>query len=143
MAKSKVSTGFWGELARITLYKRNQGRLTRQLTWVGLAAVVFLGCWQLSEGPLSSYGREIRVGIPLLLAALGGWAAFRLVNYPRFADFLISVEAEMDKVSWASWDELKRATMVVLATMFFLGVVLFVYDWLWTWLFTQLGILQL
>jgi preprotein translocase subunit SecE len=143
MAKSKATAGFWGELAKFNLYKRNQGRLTRQLTWVGIAAVVFIGCWQLSQGPLSDYGQEIRVGIPLLLAALGGWAAFRLVNFPRFADFLISVEAEMDKVSWASWGELKRATIVVLVTMFFLGFVLFAYDWVWTWLFSKLGILDI
>ncbi len=31
---------------------------------------------------------------------VGLWLCFRLVNMPRFADFLIAVEAEMNKVSW-------------------------------------------
>ena len=37
----------------------------------------------------------------------------------------------MTKVNWPSWGELKRATIVVVFAMFFLGLVLFVYDFLW------------
>ena len=43
-----------------------------------------------------------------------GWLIFRLVQYPPFADFLIATEAEMNKVSWTSRDDLNRATTVVL-----------------------------
>jgi preprotein translocase subunit SecE len=69
--------------------------------------------------------------IPASITVAAAWAVFRLVNYPRFAEFLISVEAEMGKVSWASKQELYRATIVVLSTMLFLGVILFFYDLLW------------
>jgi preprotein translocase subunit SecE len=59
---------------------------------------------------------------------LGGWAAFRIVNIPRFADFLISVEAEMNKVSWPNRNELWRASVVVIVVIFLLTAILFGYD---------------
>ena len=59
-----------------------------------------------------------------------------------FAAFLISVQAEMDKVSWSTWPELWRATVVVVGTMFLLGATLFVYDQVLVFVFKYLGILQ-
>ena len=47
---------------------------------------------------------------------------------PRFADFLISVEAEMNKVSWPSRGELYRASLVVIVVIFLLVAILFGYD---------------
>ena len=41
---------------------------------------------------------------------------------PGFADFLIAVEAEMNKVSWPSRGELFRASIVVLVMIFVLAV---------------------
>ena len=73
-------------------------------------------------------------GLPFLLAALGFWMAFRVINMPSFADFLISVEAEMNKVSWPSRSELTRASIVVIVVMFVLAAILFVYDYFWQWL---------
>ena len=278
MAKSKNNYAFWHELLSAGLYKRNQGRMTRQLTAVAIGLIIFFGCWSLSQGPLFGYvnshyevevsyagsvpdenledslgelinkqvddvlkDRErkefeqpkkilsddeitekyreltesykslwsatavsslkkhhmaiafhfkttrfwttdkerlqimeeisgkfsqavgtldksevtaekpihkvttafwITTGIPLLIATLGSWVVYRGVNYPRFADFLISVEAEMDKVSWASWPELYRSTIVVISTMLFLGVTLFVFDVIWQTLFTWLDVLN-
>lgn len=144
MAKKKGDAGFWPELLSYQIYKKNQGRLTRQLTAIGIGVVIFTGAWTLSQGWLSDYRQSpgIQVGIPLLIATLGAWSAFRLVNYPRFADFLISVEAEMDKVSWPGRQELIRATVVVVASMFLLGFVLFFYDFIWQQLFQFLGILE-
>ena len=49
----------------------------------------------------------------------------------------------MNKVSWASRQELFRATIVVLGTMFFLGMVLFVYDFVWKEILIALRVLQL
>ena len=66
-----------------------------------------------------------------------------MVNYPRFADFLISVEAEMDKVSWSSKSELYRATVVVLVTMVLIGIILFVFDVIWQYFFEFIGFLEI
>ncbi len=132
MAKSKNSPTIWGELLSVGVYKRNQGRLTRQLTFLALSAVVGFGTWTVSQGALSeSDDVRIRIGIPFVIFVVCEWVVYRLVNYPRFSDFLISVEAEVDKVTWSSRQELIQATIVVVITMFLMGVVLFVYDFLW------------
>jgi preprotein translocase subunit SecE len=51
---------------------------------------------------------------------------------PSFADFLIAVEAEMNKVSWPTRTELFRSSMVVIFCILFLTVVLFGYDMFWS-----------
>ncbi|MEC8240045.1 MAG: preprotein translocase subunit SecE, partial [Planctomycetota bacterium] len=59
----------------------------------------------------------------------------RLVQLPRFADFLIAVEAEMNKVSWPAQGELVKASIVVIFVIFFLAGVLFSFDLIWNSLF--------
>ena len=66
-----------------------------------------------------------------LLTAACCWIAFRLVNWPRFADFLIAVEAEMAKVSWPSRRELIRSSVVVLVNMVALAALLWIFDAAW------------
>jgi preprotein translocase subunit SecE len=118
---------FVQELFRVGVYKRNQGRIARQATFAALALIVALGAWTLSEflqerGPVAHYL------VPFVLLVAGVWASFRIVNMPSFADFLISVEGEMNKVSWPSRGELFRASIVVMAVIFFLAALLFFYD---------------
>jgi preprotein translocase subunit SecE len=81
-------------------------------------------------------------GLPLLLVAGGVWFSYRIVNFPRFADFLVAVEAEMNKVSWPSRTELFRSSVVVIVVIFSLAAILFGYDQLWNLLFKALGILK-
>jgi preprotein translocase subunit SecE len=143
MARVTHDASFWAEVASGALYKRNQGRLTRQLTALAVAAVFLVGAWMFSNTLLSELDRPVRVGVPCLIAAAGAWLAFRLVNYPRFADFLISVEAEMDKVSWPDWPYLVRATGVTLAVMFLLCAYLWLWDLVWFKVFDWIGFLDL
>jgi preprotein translocase subunit SecE len=115
------------ELFRFGLYKRNQGRIARQATIAALAVIVALGCWKFSEfnsekGPVAHYI------VPLVLLVIGLWTSFRIVQMPAFADFLISVEGEMNKVSWPARGELFRASLVVILVIFFLAALLFLYD---------------
>lgn len=142
MSRGKDDTTFAASLLSVSPYKRNQGRMARRLTALAVAAIALVGCWTLSQTALSQFEPPVRVGIPSLLACLALWTAYRLVNYPRFADFLVSVEAEMDKVSWADFEYLKRATAVVLGVMLFLGVVLSLYDIFWWEVFTRIGVLE-
>ena len=53
------------------------------------------------------------------------------MNVPAFADFLIAVEAEMNKVSWPTRPELFRAATVVLLVIFLMGAYLSVCDLIW------------
>jgi preprotein translocase subunit SecE len=126
------------ELFRIGFYKRNQGRIARQATFGALALIVALGALSLSNylGGIASDNTDwsptqqnvVKYFIPLVVLAVGLWASFRIVQIPTFAEFLISVENEMNKVSWPSRGELFRASLVVILVIFFLAAILFAYD---------------
>lgn len=124
------------ELFRVGLYKRSQGRITRQTTCVALVVVLALGCLRLSQ-VLMVQENWLRYGVPALLLMLGGWVAYRLVNFPAFTDFLIAVEAEMNKVSWPSRSELIRSSLVVLLMIFALAALLFGFDTFWRVFFSK------
>ncbi len=115
------------EIFSVGLYKRTQGRVARQATFAALAVIVALGAWSMSAY-FQDRGREWQYFIPMALVAIGLWASFRIVQIPAFADFLISVEGEMNKVSWPSRGELFRASVVVILVIFFLAGLLFLYD---------------
>ena len=145
--------GFFQELWRVGLYKRSQGRITRQVTFAALAVCFAIGMWRLSEFlstanpkflhfglPDNVISGGLRWGLPGLLLLIGWWIAYRAVNLPAFADFLIAVEAEMNKVSWPARGELFRASVVVLVTIVSLAILLFVYDAIWRSLFHLMGI---
>jgi len=106
-------------------YKRSQGRVARQLTFAALAVAFAVAAWNINSAATSDLGRYI---VPLVVLAAGLWASFRIVHLPKFADFLISVEAEMNKVTWPGRTELWRASMVVMFVIFLLAGILFLYD---------------
>ena len=140
MAKPETGT-FLSELLAVGMYKPTQGRLARQLTAAALGVMVLAGAYILSVGPLQNVSKGVQTGVPIVIVFVFGWVIFRLVNYAKFAEFLISVEAEMGKVSWAPKQELYRATVVVLSTMAFLAVILFAYDFIWQTFFQAIGVL--
>jgi preprotein translocase subunit SecE len=143
MEKEKTSTTgmLLRELASTAIYKRSQGRIARQVTFAVLLVIIALGCWKLShfwaaEDPVWLW----RYSIPAGLVALGGWVAYRIVCLPRFADFLIAVEAEMSKVSWPTRQELFRSVITVLVVMFAMGAILGLYDVFWIELLQLIGV---
>lgn len=146
MAKTKAAEGgsLIQEMFQAGLYKRAQGRVARQVTFAAVAIAVALGSWSLMQWLsvwLPSGWDSLQYAIPGALLVLGCWIAYRIVNYPQFADFLIAVEAEMAKVSWPSRAELIRSSIVVIVVIFVLAAVLFSYDVVWNWIFTKLGFL--
>lgn len=142
MAKPNSETsrsGFWSELFQFGLYKPNQGRVVRQVTFLVTALLACLVAWEIQRSGLF---RSAAVGYSVLLgvAAVGIWFAFRAVNYSVFADFLIAVEAEMNKVSWPSRKELWNSSLVVMFVIFAMALFLFVFDAVWTAVFEAIGI---
>jgi preprotein translocase subunit SecE len=148
------SGGLWSELFQVGVYKRSQGRIARQVTFFALVVMFVILCWRLSEliSPRAILGMfgggaapwaegAIKFGIPGVLLAIGVWFSFRLVNVARFADFLIAVEAEMNKVSWPTRSELFRSSVVVIVLLVLLSAVLYFYDIIWQILFRWLGVL--
>lgn len=143
MSKQKAmpASSFVGEIFHVGLYKPSQGRVTRQVTCAVLWLAILLAALKLYQ---TLYQAEVwQYAGPLALVVAGFWAAYRAVNFPRFADFLIAVEAEMNKVSWPSKGELIRSSIVVIFVIFMLAIVLFGYDVLWQYLFKNvLGVLK-
>ncbi len=132
-------------------YKKGQGRLTRRGTILGIMALVAAGLWvytqrralglHVAQMPWGKYwsialGGDLELPVlfapeavlPLLIGLGSIWFTYRLVSYPRFADFLIATESEMNKVSWSSRPRLMQDTIVVLTTLALLTVVLFLMD---------------
>jgi preprotein translocase subunit SecE len=136
------AASFWGGLLSFSMYKRQQGRVTRQVTFAAVSLAIGLGVWRLAQVlPLwlggdasSSFGDElglVRFLVPGLLMAAGIWLAFRIVQTPAVADFLIAVETEMTKVSWPTRDEVIRSSIVIIFMIFVLAGILAVYDLFW------------
>jgi preprotein translocase subunit SecE len=132
------------------IYKKNQGRLVRQLTCLAIWIALGLGVWRFHDtvvdgmtlpDSLGETGKSVvRLAIPLLILAAGMWISFRVVNWRTFADFLISVQAEMNKVTWPAKPELVKASLVVIFTIAFLAALLFGFDLFWRAIFEFLGI---
>ncbi len=131
---------FLQSLLRTDIYKRSQGRMVRQVTCFAIWAIFILGAWRLFS-IMPSAQPAFKYAVPAVLLLAGLWIGYRAVNDPTFADFLIAVEAEMNKVSWPTQTELLRASIVVIILIFGLAAVLFLYDMVLSWFFTYvLGI---
>jgi len=53
--------------------------------------------------------------------------------------FLHDVRAEMRRVSWPTFNEVKNTTIITLIAVIFFAVYLFLVDRIWTFLLTQLN----
>ncbi len=148
MAKSKEqksaksgNQGLLTSMLQSGLYKPLQGRIVRQVTFVAVAVIALLITWEISTiawvGDAFN-GAPYAVG--LVLSVAGVWFAYRIVNHPPFADFLIAVEAEMNKVSWPAWPELWKASMVVIFVIFSMAISLWIFDLIWAGVFWFIGV---
>lgn len=130
------------ELFHAGSYKRNQGRTVRLVTAVALGVIIALLAWRLNETlSISASLSRLELIAPIGLLVIGWWCTYRLVNYAKFADFLIAVEAEMSKVSWPTQTELIRSSLVVIFFILSLAAILFGFDLFWQYVFGLLGIL--
>ncbi len=138
-------------------YKKTQGQKARRYTMIGILLIGWSGVytiihheslgrgdWRLTLpfvedpqwrtiAPLS----DVQYAAPILIAAAVFWFAWRAVNMPTFADFLVATEAEMNKVSWSSRRRLMQDTIVVLVTCLLLTLFLLVVDMFWGWVLSR------
>ncbi len=141
-AKKRRFAPFLANLVRGDLYKPLQGKQARLWTTVGLGLTIVMGLRELSLTLGAQSSAATAYGVPAMIGAVLAWFTFRLLNYPPFVEFLIATEAEMNKVSWTSRDDLKRATSVVLVTVVLMAVFLFGVDWIWSYLLQLIGVLR-
>ena len=140
-AADPAQTGLVASMFQAGLYKPLQGRIVRQVTFVSVAVLALLIAWEIASiGLIADSFNGATYAIGLVLSVIGVWFAYRIVNYPAFADFLIAVEAEMNKVSWPTWPELWKASLVVIFVIFSMALSLWVFDLIWAYVFWFIGI---
>ncbi len=137
-------------------YKRSLGVRVRRITILGILIIGGSGAYSLwTQGivpeqltmnmpfalPTLTVWNGARMGakelVSLVILFVTAWFAFRAVNVPDFAEFLIATEAEMNKVSWSTRKRLMQDTIVVLLTTLIMTVFLLVVDLFWGWLLSR------
>jgi preprotein translocase SecE subunit len=141
--KQQLSTLATGSLVKTTAFneaaskiKKEEDKPVREAPFAAAGAPVYQ--------PLTLLP-ALRYTLPLLLLAASIWLAWRVVNFPPFADFLIATEAELNKVSWTTRPRLIQDTIVVLVTVALLAIFLFLMDQTWRVVLSwkPIGVLQL
>jgi preprotein translocase subunit SecE len=145
-------------------YRPEDGHRARAVIGIAIAVITLYGChalWDwLPKGTEDFWGKHLfdlgdeqftvnpAVALALFLAVSSLIAVFKLVNYPRFVDFLIDTENELKKVSWASRRQVISESVVVLSTVILIGAYVFLVDMLlqlvkrldWDFLLHKLGL---
>jgi len=115
-------------MALFKIYKRGQGYYTR--LWSGLVAfaIAATGCYVLWRKLAVITNLWVKTLVPVGLCAVFGLLVFWLMNKPATADFMISAEGEIKKVSWSSKREIAVSTMIVIIVVVFMAIMLFAAD---------------
>jgi preprotein translocase subunit SecE len=121
------------------IYKRGQGKNTRLSSALIAAAIVGIGCLQLYKKLDGTELNEwVIYFVPAGLFAILGYLVFWLINKPSLADFMISAEGELKKVSWSSRQEIIVSTIIVIAVVIIMAGLLGATDLMFRTLFTSL-----
>ncbi len=111
-----------------SIYKKGQGKYVRLGTVIGIGSVILLGMrWALNTFMALDPG-YVKAVVALIIAILGAWLCFWVVNRPRYADFMILAESEMRKVVWPTPPAVFRATRLVIFLTLGLALLLFLID---------------
>jgi len=121
------------------MYKAGQGKNTRLFSGFGLAIIVALGCWQLYQQlQVWSLNPWIVTLVPVGLFAGLAILIFIFSNKHKVADFMISAEGEVKKVSWSTRQEIIASTIIVIIVVICMALLLgatdlcfqFIFGWL-------------
>lgn len=131
----------------IEKYKWGQGKNTRLYSAVSVAVLTAIGCWRLyqkieaSVDASKTSGLVVTVVVPLAVFSIVALFLYWLVNKPTVADFMISAEGELKKVSFSSRQEITVSTFVVIAVVVAMTAMLGAADFLFNLFFSSvLGI---
>ena len=122
--------------------------MIRRLTMMGIWVLFATAAWKCAHMDFTWLAGLVAVpalaftytfaGVVLLF---GLWFGYRLVNWEMFADFLISVEGEMAKVSWPGNAELRSSTIVVLTVFLLLSGMIYICDLVLVLLFRIINVM--
>jgi preprotein translocase subunit SecE len=124
----------------LNIYKPGQAKNTRLWT-AGLAFVIgAYGCYVLHLKLKAFNNIWMETLIPFGLCAVIALVIAWLLNKPSVADFMISAEGEIKKVSWSTRKEIIASTSVVVFVMLSIAVFLYTVDMLFVFVFTGIGL---
>ncbi len=103
------------------LYKKGQGNRARALVAVAAGLLVVFGVAEVFGTLLAPANYIVSA---LIVILIGGSGIFLSFFYKKTADFLIDTEAEMKKVAWPPWGEVKGSATVVISTVIVMALFL-------------------
>jgi len=115
-------------LSVFNIYKKGQGKYVRLGTASAIGLLVILGIIWVQHEFLALSPKYVQAITALVIAAVGGWLSFYIVNKPKYVDFMILTESEMNKVVWPSSAAVIRVTRLLILIMFVLAFLLYLVD---------------
>ena len=111
------------------IYKRGQCKYTRLCSAFAIAIIAGLGCLRL-YGKLQAldWNLWVETMMPAGLFVVFAILIFWLINKASIADFLITAEGEMKKVSWSSKQEIAVSTFIVVVVVVFFAILFYFTD---------------
>jgi preprotein translocase subunit SecE len=126
---------------QLYLYKKGQGYYTRLWGAIACFALAAIGSYRLYQILTGTTNNPwVYTIIPAALLAAITILIYWLQNRPKVADFLITSESELKKVTWSSKDQIITSTIVVLAVVVILAILLGGIDVIFRLVFTKMGL---
>lgn len=124
------------------IYKPGQGYWTRVLSAAGIGLIIVSGAgWIYSK--LSVTGDlYLQAGVAVGMIVILGLITYFVMNRKKIVDFMIATEAEMKKVHWPTWPEIRRNTFVVIAGTLILAGLLMIFDFVFGAAATAINLLE-
>jgi preprotein translocase subunit SecE len=119
----------------LKIYKRGQGYYTRLYSALVSFSILATGCYALFRQLEGTGNVWVKAFVPVGVCVVFSLLIFWIVNKPNIADFMISAEGEIKKVSWSSRKEIIASTMVVIFVVAAMAGMLYAADWVFRWVF--------
>jgi preprotein translocase subunit SecE len=78
------------------------------------------------------------VAVVAVLGALVRWRQGVLAFAARSVSYALDVRAEVKKVTWPGWIELRKSTGVIIVVVIIIGIVIGIMDWIFSLLLIDL-----
>ena len=110
---------------QLYLYKRGQGYYTRLWGSIVCFALIAIGCYRLYSILSGTTNNPwIYTIIPVVVLAGFTFMVYWLQNRPALADFFITAESELKKVTWSSKQQIITSTIVVIFVVITFSILL-------------------
>ncbi len=117
------------------IYKRGQGYYTRLYSALVSFVIIAMGCYVLYGKLQTADNIWVSSLVPAGVCLVFGLLLFWLVNKPSVAEFMISAEGEIKKVSWSSRREIFFSTIIVICVVALMAMMLWATDMAFQFLF--------